>query len=140
MYIREMTAEEYQRLLARRNRGKAASSEHTLQVSCVNAFRILYPQYKRLLMAIPNGGYRTRTTACMMKAEGQQAGVPDMLLALARRGYHGLWIEMKNGKAGRVSDHQKEMIALLREQGYACAVCRTQDEFLRYVKAYIEEK
>lgn len=135
-----MTVEEFHKVLARRNRGKAESSEHALQVHCVNAFRMLYPEYARLLMAIPNGGYRTRTTAALMKAEGQQAGVPDLLLAISRRGYHGLWIEMKNGKAGRVSDNQKEMIALLREHGYACAVCRTQEEFLRYVKAYVEEQ
>lgn len=89
-------------------------------------------------MAIPNGGYRTATTARKMHAEGVQAGVPDMLLAVARKGYHGLWIEMKNGKAGRVSELQTEMIARLKAEGYACAVCRTQEEFINTIKEYMD--
>lgn len=133
-----MTVDEYRAYCQKQNRGKAAASEHDLQVQCVNTFRILYPQYSRLLMAIPNGGYRSPTTARNMRAEGQQAGVPDLLLATAKKGYHGLWIEMKNGKAGRVSDLQKEMMSRLEKEGYACAVCRTQDEFITTVKRYLE--
>ena len=133
-----MTINEFRKQQEKRNQGKAAASEHDLQVQCVHIFRMLYPNHWRLLMAIPNGGYRTATTARKMRAEGVQAGVPDMLLAVARKGYHGLWIEMKNGKAGRVSELQTEMIARLKAEGYACAVCRTQEEFVNTIKEYID--
>lgn len=89
-------------------------------------------------MAIPNGGYRTATTARKMRAEGVQAGVPDLFLALPRKGQHGLWIEMKNGKAGRVSELQNEMIARLQAEGYACVVCRTQEEFIKTIMNYMD--
>ena len=73
-----MSIEEYKELVSRVNSGKSASSEHDLQVSCVNWFRYKYPQYSKLLFAIPNGGYRTKTTAKYMRAEGQLAGLPDL--------------------------------------------------------------
>lgn len=132
-----MTIDEFNTLEKKRNRGKYASSEHNLQVGCVNWFRLVYKQYAKLLMAIPNGGYRTRTTAKLMRAEGQLAGVPDLFLAVAKNGYHGLWIEMKNGKAGRLSEKQSEMIARLANEGYACAVCYDKDEFINTIHKYL---
>ena len=66
-------------------------------------------------------------------------GVPDLFLAIARKGKHGLWIEMKNGSAGKLSDEQKEMIARLEEQGYACVVCRNMDEFMKAIKEYLSD-
>lgn len=47
------------------------------------------------LFAVPNGGKRNAREAGRMKAEGVKAGVSDLLLPVARRGFHGLWIEMK---------------------------------------------
>ena len=119
------------------NRGKSARSEHDLQVACVNWFRLVYPYYAKLLFAIPNGGYRTPTTARYMKAEGQQAGVPDMFLAIGKGKTHGLWIEMKNGKAGRVSESQTEMMQLLWEQGYECRIARSIEDFQDAVNEYL---
>ena len=133
-----MTLNELRERQEKRERKKSAASEHDLQVQCVHIFRLLYPNYWRLLMAIPNGGYRTATTARKLHAEGVQPGVPDLFLAVARKGYHGLWIEMKNGKTGVLSEHQKEMIARLKAEGYACDVCRTQEEFINSIKNYID--
>ena len=70
--------------------------EHDLQVACVEWFRYQYQGL--LLMSIPNGGWRKKATAAKLKQEGAVAGVPDLLLAHPSNGYHGLWIEMKNGK------------------------------------------
>ena len=116
---------------------KSASSEHALQVACVNLFRAMYPEYAGLLFAIPNGGYRTPTTARYMKAEGQLAGVPDIFLAVSRNKRHGLWIEMKNGKAGRVSEAQTEMMKRLWEQGYECRIARSMEDFESIVREYL---
>lgn len=133
-----MTFDELRALELKKNGGKAAATEHDLQVGCVNVFRLLYPQFRNLLMAIPNGGFRAITTARMLIAEGVIKGVPDMFLAVASKGYHGLWIEMKNGKAGYVREEQKEMMALLSSQGYKCVVCRTLDDFISILKDYLE--
>lgn len=114
-------------------------TEHDLQVACVRWFRLQYSRCGRLLFAIPNGGQRNLVVAAKLKAEGVVSGVPDMFLALPNGGYHGLWIELKNGRAGRLSEHQKEMIDSLRAMGYCCVVCRTIDEFMGAVKEYMGE-
>lgn len=44
-----------------------------------------------LIMAIPNGQYR----AGQRMEPGLRSGVPDLFLPIPRRGYHGLWIELK---------------------------------------------
>lgn len=130
-----MTIAEMQILVQKRNGGKVAESEHALQVECVRWFRYTYPN--EIIMAIPNGGYRTRTTAAMMKAEGQLAGVPDLFIAAPRGTYAGLWVEMKNGKAGRLSDSQKSMHERLQDKGYKVEVCRSGVEFRQIVQKYL---
>lgn len=76
-----------------------------------------------LLYAIPNGGKRPMSVAVRMKRTGTKAGVPDMFLPVARGGCHGLYIELKRSKGGRVSPEQTAWMHALTEQGYRCAVC-----------------
>lgn len=133
-----MTITELHKLWEKQNKGKAMATEHDLQKSCIGWFRLKHPQYLRLLMAIPNAGRRTKYERRMVLEEGIQHGVPDLFLAIPRKGKGGLWIEMKNGKAGGLGDYQKEMIALLEGQGYACAVCHTLDEFMTTVEEYMK--
>jgi len=134
-----MTLEEAQRIWQKKNGGRVADSEHVLQVNCVNWYRLVYPKQAHLLFAIPNGGWRNATTAAKLKAEGVVAGVPDLFLAIPRGEFHGLWIEMKNGKAGRLSESQKGMIELLRSQGYKCEVCHSALEFRIIVQNYLDK-
>lgn len=88
------------------------------------------------LYAIPNGGWRHKATARIMKAEGLKRGVPDLHLPVARGQYHGLWIEMKFGK-NRPTKEQKQWLAFLESQGHRVALCYTfqeaQDLILQYL-------
>lgn len=133
-----MTLDELKKIWEKKNGGKFAPSEHDLQVSCVRWFRYQFPN--EIIMAIPNGGYRTAKTAAIMKAEGQMAGIPDLFIAAARGGKHGLWIEMKNGKAGRLSPIQKEVHERLQNQGYQVEVVRNDIAFRDIVTKYIKQK
>jgi len=138
MLIFPMTIYELHRLWDKNNKGKSAASEHDLQVQCVRWFRYQYPLYACLLMAIPNGGLRNSIVAAKLKAEGVIAGTPDLFLAVPCKGSHGLWIEMKNGKAGRVSDKQSEMMSELTQKGYDCKVVRSFDEFVDTIEKYLK--
>ena len=111
--------------------------EHSLQVGCVRWFRLQYPRIAHLLFAIPNGGWRNPTVASKLKAEGVTAGVPDLFLAMPHGQYHGLFIEMKNGKQGRVSESQELMIEHLRGQFYRVEVVRTAEEFVATIQDYL---
>lgn len=72
----------------------------------------------RLLFHIPNGGSRRPVEAARFKAEGVKAGVPDLFLPVPSGIWHGLFIELKRQKGGRISDKQKRWLSDLERQGY----------------------
>ena len=133
-----MTIEELHKLWDKKNKGKAASSEHDLQVECLRWLRYAHPGV--LCYAIPNGGYRTITTARAMRAEGQKAGMPDLHIPIGRGEYLSLYIEMKNGKAGRLSEAQKEMHETLRKYRNKVVICRNLLEFQQEINTYFTDK
>lgn len=92
---------------------------------------------EELLFAIPNGGARHIATAVRLKKEGVRAGVPDLALMAPSKGSYGLFIELKAGKAGRVSDDQKRMLQLLNAHGYRADVCRSFDEAVKTITEYL---
>lgn len=67
----------------------------------------------------PDGGARK---VAIDKANGVKKGVPDLCLPVAKGGYHGLYIEMKN-ENGTLSAAQKWWRDRLKEQGYYWSVC-----------------
>lgn len=91
----------------------------------------------RLMMHIPNGGYRKPSEAARFRALGVRAGVPDIFLPVARGGYHGLWIELKRRRGGRVSGEQAGWIDALQKQGYACTVCCGWEAAAAVIQGYV---
>ena len=76
-------------------------TEHEEQREFVCWFRRTYPEIR--IFAIPNGGFRGKSQAGRLKAEGVSAGVPDLYIP-----EWALWIEMKRQKGGSVSLEQKD--------------------------------
>jgi hypothetical protein len=87
----------------------------------VHAYWSQYPEL-RLLFPILNGS-DSRAENSRKNAEGQRAGVPDYFLSVPKSGYHGLYIEMKKVKGGRISPEQKMLAESLRSQGYRVEFC-----------------
>lgn len=73
-----------------------------------------------------------------MKKEGMLAGVSDIMLPVARQGWHGLYAELKV-KGGRLSDSQKWWIAEVTRQGYMAVVCFGWLEAKVVIERYLEE-
>ena len=92
----------------------------------------------RLLFHIPNGGKRSKAEAVRFKAQGVKAGVPDICLPVPRGKYHGLYIELKRVKGGRVSDAQEQYISALRKQGYRVEVCFGMEQARDVIVEYLE--
>ena len=88
-----------------------------------------------LLFAIPNGGSRHKLEAFRLKKEGVKAGVPDLFLPVSKKGYNGLFIEMKYGR-NKLTEKQKEWIINLNLQGYKTAVCYGMEEAITVLKEY----
>lgn len=93
-----------------------------------------------LLFHVPNGGDRHPAVAAKLKRTGVKKGVPDLFLPVARGGAHGLWIEMKKRKNGRVSPEQKEWLSALERQGYVCVVAHGSDEACDAIWNYLESE
>ena len=90
-----------------------------------------------LLYHVPNEGKRSRTAGARMKAEGLKKGVPDLCLPVARGGCHGLYIELKRVRGGRVSDDQQRWLDALNEQGYFATVCRGWQQAAAEIQNYL---
>jgi hypothetical protein len=90
-----------------------------------------------LLHAIPNGGFRSKRTAALLKRTGVKSGVPDLSLPVARGGFHGLYIEMKRTDGGRVSQEQKAWHIALRAQGYMVVVCCGHEQAIAVIRDYL---
>lgn len=99
---------------------------------------IIYCTYAGIpVFAIPNGGSRNKREAARLTAQGVKKGVPDLFIPRAAGKFHGLFIEMKREKGGRLSPDQAEWIALLRREGYAAYACPGFDNARAVIDRYL---
>lgn len=134
--------------------GKAAGkvmSEDGHQVVLFQWAALAKGKYPELawLYAVPNGGLRSKAVAGKLKAQGVKSGVPDIQLDVARKGFHGLRIELKvpevkavpnitKRKApGRTSPEQDAWLEQLRVQGYKAEVARGWVEAMEILVDYL---
>lgn len=108
--------------------------EYLLQCECISWFRYFFPNI--LIWDSLNGVPLTNAQANREVKAGMLKGLPDLQIAAARKGFHGLFIEMKNGKKGVVREEQMEILTKLRAQGYLTAVARTKAQFVAIVNEY----
>lgn len=90
-----------------------------------------------LFFHVPNGGYRNAIEGSKFKRMGVRSGVPDICIPIARKGYHGLWIELKRVSGGRLSDTQQWWRDALRREGYKWEMALGADEVIKLVTEYL---
>jgi hypothetical protein len=116
-------------------------SEHEEQVALfewADREEVNHPELAQLF-AVPNGGQRHPAVAAQLKAEGVRAGVPDVLLLVARGRFHGLAIEMKV-KPNKPTPAQEEWIARLRYYGYMAVTCWSANEAIGVIMVYLAQE
>lgn len=96
-----------------------------------------WPELDRMYH-IPNGGQRKKSEAARMKAEGVKRGVPDVHLPLPVGKYHGLYVEMKRQKGGKVEPEQRDWIDWLNAHGYKAVICKGWKDAAEEITAYLE--
>lgn len=107
------------------------------QKTLVKWFKLQYPIYNKLLIAIPNGGYRNPREAKNLKDQGVMSGIPDLFLAIPNSNYCGLWIEMKRKGLGKLTKYQKEMHKILSEKNYSVVTAYGWEEAANYINIYL---
>ena len=116
-------------------------SEEQEQAAVFEWVVLMRNQYPELdcIFHIPNGGWRSKPEAVRFKRIGVKPGVPDLFLPVARGGWHGLFIEMKRRKGGRLSAEQAEWIKALEGQMYRAVVCHGAEEACDEIYRYLTE-
>ena len=120
-------------------RAKRVDREGLEQAALIAELRIRMPEVADLIYHVPNGGHRLKKVAADLKGQGVAAGVPDLVLTMARGGYFGLYIEFKATppNAAAVSDSQQKWIRKLNDQGYLAIVCRGHFDAMEQIRAYL---
>lgn len=91
-----------------------------------------------LFYHIPNGGFRSIREGIRFKLLGVRAGVPDICIPIPANGFHGLYIEMKKTKGGKLSMDQSAWIEELCNQKYHATVAHGCEEAVKIVEEYFE--
>lgn len=118
-------------------RARPMPTESSEQIKTVLKFSMFYPKEAQLLIAVPNGSYRKPLEAIRLKREGVKVGMTDLMLLMARGGFHGFCLELKRADGGVVSVAQKKMHGLLAEQGYMVKICSGADEAYTALEQYV---
>ena len=120
-------------------RAKAIDREGLEQAALLKEVTLRYPAAAKLIYHVPNGGHRHKLVAIKLKEQGVKAGVPDLVLPMARGGYFGLYIEFKAMPPfdAAVSASQDAYIQALTEQGYLAIVCRGHIDAFEAIRAYL---
>ena len=122
---------------------KMRQVEHNEQVQFFIYLRLLEGagvEEAKMAFAVPNGlRVASIRVAKRAVAEGLRAGVPDIIVPIARGGKHGLAIEMKSSITKKHSTKiQKEWQAKLRMQGWEVVECHSPIIALRAFIDYCE--
>ena len=88
--------------------------------------------------AIANGGKRNLREAVKLKRTGLSPGVPDICIPIPSGCYHGLYIELKRERGGRVSNEQVEWLEFLRSKGYWADVAFGFEDAKKIVLYYLQ--
>ena len=81
----------------------------------------------QFLFHIPNESVGGQGWLVRNRQMGVKSGVPDLMLPVPSKGYHGLFIEMKT-KNGRTSAAQRAWIDALNTFGYLAIVAHGWEE------------
>ena len=107
-----------------------SKSENRIQQECHIWFWNKYPEHRKLLFAVPNGGARSVQEGKLLKMTGVIAGVSDMILLVNGTAY---CFELKT-ETGTQSKLQKDWQKRVNKQGFDYYIVRSLSEFKYYIE------
>jgi hypothetical protein len=127
-------------------RRRPVQRESREQQGVVMYFRVRWPEVP--ILCATRGKHLSGTEkwqrlrqGAQIKREGYERGTSDLFFCAARRGFHGLFIEMKQtgGRWSDVSDDQKKFLSRARAQGYYGAVAMGHENAIRIIAWYMKK-
>jgi len=114
---------------------KRNTPERDFQASCLKWFRLQHSKWGPYYFMIKQESY-SMGAGMIAKRMGLRHGVADMQLALPRRGYHTLWIELKWDAPW--TDEQKQFKADVSREGSLYVLVRKDfEKFQKLMNWYL---
>lgn len=107
--------------------------EQDLQIQVHQWFVLQYPNYKEEFYHFASERKCSKIYGYLLQLMGSKIGVADIFIDVPKKGYRGLWVELKAGN-NKPTEPQKRFLARKVEQGYS-AICVTGFDA---AKAFIE--
>jgi len=129
------------------------TAEDVLQSQCISMFRLKYPELRKMLFSVPNGGNLSDSQRILLTRTGLTSGVSDMIFLVPRKGYGSLCIEAKVRKGfmytvnrvtrvvkqdGKQSPEQHEWELQCLSNGNKYVIIRSVDEFMKEIEDYLK--
>lgn len=132
--------------------------EETIQTGFISWWQYAHKGFglsdHRTLFMVPNGSYlgggfkqlasgkQVSLSAIRfgkLKRMGYVNGVSDILCIVPRGDFHGICMEFKAGKAGKVSPDQDALMAIFTEHKWQAVVVRSLDEAIGAITKYLNK-
>lgn len=91
------------------------------------------------IIHIPNEGKRSAVYGAKLRRLGLRKGFPDLFIPKARKGLHGLFIELKRDRHSHPTKEQLEWIMKLNAAGYCATVCYGAEAAIKEIENYMKE-
>lgn len=91
------------------------------------------------IVHIPNEGKRSARYGAELKRLGMRKGFPDLFLPKARKGFYGLFIELKRDVRSKPTKEQLNWIGKLNAEGYLATVCYGAEAAICEIENYFKE-
>jgi len=111
-------------------------SEAQLQSNVVKYLKLKYPKVQ--YCASLGGQYQKyQSQRNKAKATGYVKGFPDLGIYVAKGGYYGLFLEIK--EKGYATKEQKAWIDYLKQNGYYATIAKGLDECISIIDKYMSQ-
>lgn len=117
------------------------ATEAQEQTAVVAYFRTVYPAYDKAIRLSLNGVHLPNNGAAQMarlKRQGLTVGESDLAFLVSRGGWHGIAMEMKAAKGGRLSPLQQDYLNFCTGEGYLAVCCHGADEAIKLIDRYMK--
>ena len=125
-------------------RAKPRRLEQSMQIAIFDWIRLHQKQYPQLayVFAVPNGGWRSKVEAAIMKRGGVLAGVSDICLPfpgfdLDGQKFPGMYMELKT-PGNPLTDEQERFLHFVSSQGYLAVMCQSFDAATKRILRFVQ--
>lgn len=109
--------------------------EQQLQIQVHEWFVLQFPNHKEEFHHFANERKCTRLYGHILQLMGVKTGVPDIFIDVPKKGYCGLWMELKVGN-NKPTDAQKRFLARKSILGYATICVVGFDAAMAFIMEY----